>query len=94
MISVTVTEPLPDKQKNEPLASNYEALRKAALGEPIPPSERSGLALFLRRGMWGWAKTFSVKKPPRQQRNSFTAKSTSNHKQQSVIRLFAAMVTS
>jgi hypothetical protein len=29
----------------------------AALGEPLPPKDRSGLMLFLRRGMWGWAQT-------------------------------------
>ena len=29
----------------------------AALGEALPPTARSGLMLFLRRGMWGWAQT-------------------------------------
>jgi hypothetical protein len=29
----------------------------AAHGEPLPPKDRSGLLLFLRRGMWGWAQT-------------------------------------
>lgn len=29
----------------------------AALGEALPPKARSGLMLFLRRGMWGWAQT-------------------------------------
>jgi hypothetical protein len=38
------------------LASKYEVLRAAALGEALPLTARSGLMLFLRRGMWGWAK--------------------------------------
>lgn len=39
----------------------------AALGEPLPPTARSGLVLFLRRGMWGWAQALvaasSVQQP-------------------------------
>jgi hypothetical protein len=27
----------------------------AALGKVLPPTARSSLMLFLRRGMWGWA---------------------------------------
>jgi len=37
------------------IAAQYEVLRAAALGEALPVTARSGLALFLRRGMWGWA---------------------------------------
>ena len=36
--------------------TEYEVLRGAALGEALPLKARSGLALFLRRGMWGWAR--------------------------------------
>ena len=39
------------------IAARYEVLRVAALGEVLPPTARSGLMLFLRRGMWGWAQT-------------------------------------
>ena len=35
---------------------HYETLRKAALGDVLLPEARGGLILFLRRGMWGWAK--------------------------------------
>jgi hypothetical protein len=28
----------------------------ATLGGALPTESRSGLALFLRRGMWGWAR--------------------------------------
>ena len=32
----------------------------AMLGEALPPEARSGLMLFLRRGMWGWARSLPV----------------------------------
>lgn len=37
-------------------AARYEALREAALGQALPPTARSGLVLFLRRGMWAWVR--------------------------------------
>jgi hypothetical protein len=42
------------------LTSQYETLRRAALGEALLPQARSGLAVFLYRGMWGWARTLSA----------------------------------
>jgi hypothetical protein len=41
-------------------------LRMAALGEALPPTARSGLMLFLRRGMWGWAQTLAAAGPVQQ----------------------------
>ena len=38
----------------------------AALGEALPPTARSGLMLFLRRGMWGWAQTLAAASPVQQ----------------------------
>lgn len=32
----------------------------AALGGALPPTARSGLMLFLRRGMWGWAQALAT----------------------------------
>jgi hypothetical protein len=37
------------------LVAQYETLRMAGLGEALPLEARSGLMLFLRRGMWSWA---------------------------------------
>ena len=37
------------------IAERYETLRTAALSARLPLEARSGLALFLRRGLWGWA---------------------------------------
>lgn len=38
----------------------------AALGEALPPAARSGLMLFLRRGMWGWAQALAAAGPAQQ----------------------------
>lgn len=37
------------------VVTQYETLRKAALGGVLPPDARAGMMLFLRRGMWGWS---------------------------------------
>jgi hypothetical protein len=49
------------------VVSQYEALRDAALGHPLPPEARYGLLLFLRRGMWGWARVVAVPRTTVQQ---------------------------
>ena len=56
--------------KNNPaepgiVVSQYETLRKAALGDALPPDARAGLMLFLRRGMWGWACALATTMTPR-----------------------------
>jgi hypothetical protein len=40
--------------------SRYEALRGGALGQPVGPDARSGLALLLRSGMWAWAQVMAT----------------------------------
>lgn len=42
------------------IADQYEVLRGAVLGEVLPLKARSGLMLFLRRGMWGWAQALTA----------------------------------
>lgn len=46
------------------IAADYEMLRAAALGEALPIMARSGLMLFLRRGMWGWAQAMTTSARP------------------------------
>ena len=41
------------------MVAQYETLRIAALGQALAPEARSGLMLFLRRGMWGWAQAMA-----------------------------------
>jgi len=42
------------------VVARYERLRSAMLGEALPPDARSGLVVFLHRGMCGWAHALSV----------------------------------
>ncbi len=38
------------------IGARYERLRSAMLGEALPADARSGLIVFLRRGMWSWSR--------------------------------------
>lgn len=73
------------------VVTHYETLRRAALGEGLPPEARSGLTLFLRRGLWGWARamatTGAAPQPPRSPASSWTAP----EHYRAVIHIFAAM---
>lgn len=44
------------------IVDRYEALRRGALGAPLAPAARAGLAVLLCRGMWAWAR--AVANPP------------------------------
>jgi hypothetical protein len=71
----------------------YEILRRAVLGEGLPRESRNGLALFLRRGMWGWVQAAAIPiTPPRLARSSFTGSSVEDE-HRAVVHLFAAMAT-
>jgi len=74
-----------------PIACRYEALRRAALGEPVPPEARSGLLLFLRRGMWAWARTLTPTTAARQPARPSLPRRKDPHPQMALVRLFAAM---
>lgn len=74
------------------LTSQYETLRRAALGEPVRPEERSGLGLLLRRGICGWARALIVDAPGQPARpSSDTSPVLDPQHQRSVIQAFAAM---
>jgi hypothetical protein len=73
------------------VAHQYETLRTSALGGGLPLEARSGLALFLRRGMWGWAHAVAVLSTSPQPARSSLATSTPENEQRAVIHLFAAM---
>lgn len=73
------------------LAEQYEVLRSAALGEPLPPEARSGLGLFLRRGLWGWARVLSISEKPEPATPSSVAISTAPPRLKAVIQVFAGM---
>ena len=74
------------------VAVQYETLRRAALGEPLAPEARSGLVLFLRRGMWGWARALAVASAPEQPIRSPSSAPAAADQHRAVIHVFAAMV--
>ena len=72
------------------IAAQYETLRMAALGEVLAPEARAGLMLFLRRGMWAWARALgAASAPPSPKCRS--SESVASHPSKVVIQLFAAM---
>lgn len=55
-----------DAAETGSVIAQYETLRKAALGDVLPPDARAGMMLFLRRGMWGWACALAAARATRQ----------------------------
>lgn len=74
------------------VAAKYEALRMAALGQPLPLEARSGLALLLRQGMWGWARAVGqVAAQERSESNRAPLRSTAPRQHNAVVQILAAM---
>ena len=74
------------------MAARYEALRAAGFGEGMPPEARSGLTLFLRRGMWGWARALTAPRASQEQTLPSSAALPFTHDgRNSVVRLVAAI---
>jgi hypothetical protein len=75
------------------VTARYETLRMAALGEALPPEARSGLMLFLRRGMWGWARAVDETSAATPMRSTAPSSPppTATHKSRTVIQIFATM---
>ena len=73
------------------MTEQYETLRTAAVGERLPLQARSGLALFLRRGMWAWAQAAVAPSTTIRPTRSLAPKPTAGNEQRAVVYLFAAM---
>jgi hypothetical protein len=73
------------------VAVQYETLRMAALGEALPPEARSGLMLFLRRGMWAWARTLAAPRAREEPTHAPSPSSTAPCERKAVIHVLAAM---
>jgi hypothetical protein len=73
------------------IAAQYEKLRLAAVGEPLPPEARSGLGLFLRKGMWVWARALADDNNYKHTTCSPSSTSIASHQHKAVIQIFAAM---
>jgi hypothetical protein len=57
----------------------------------VQPEARSGLATFLRRGMWGWAQSLSTMTPRRESMPTAWSDSMMPVDRGDVIHLLAAM---
>ena len=63
----------------------------AALGEALPPEVRSSLMLFLRRGMWGWARTLVAASGRREPIPAQRSNPVEPGARSAIIHVFAAM---
>lgn len=73
------------------MTAQYETLRAAALGAPLPLEARSGLALFLRRGMWAWAQAAAAPSTSPYPTRASLSSAATGHDQRAVVHLFAAL---
>jgi hypothetical protein len=76
------------------IAAQYEVLRAAALGEALPLKARSGLMLFLRRGMWGWIQALTAAASPLREQADPSSTAWPEHSGHAVVHVLAAIVTS
>ena len=66
----------------------------AGLGEALPAAARSGLMLFLRRGMWGWAQTMVAASPVQQPVHASSLTQPARNERTAVVHLLATMAMS
>lgn len=83
-------------EKCSPLPSTvqaqYETLRAAALGEALPPEARSGLMLFLRRGMWAWVQALAAPIAREEPTCAPSLSSAAPSERNTLVHILAAMV--
>ena len=71
--------------------TQYEVLRGAALGNPLPPEARAGLMLFLHTGLWGWARAVTAMRTFERPAGSRPSNWRAPGEHRTMIHLFAAM---
>jgi hypothetical protein len=76
---------------NPSVATHYETLRAAALGNALPSEARSGLMLFLRVGMWSWARAATTMRTAERPAGSRPPNWKAPMEHRTVIHLFAAI---
>jgi hypothetical protein len=74
------------------VVAQYEALRRAALGDALPPEARTGLLLFLGRGMCGWARALATMRAPQRPTGCRSPSWAIPEEHRAVVHIFAAMV--
>jgi len=73
------------------VVAQYEALRGAVLGDALPPEARTGLFLFLRRGMSVWARALVTMSAPPRPAGSRPPNWKIPEEHRAVVHIFAAM---
>ena len=73
------------------VVTQYETLRRAVLGDALPPEARAGLLLLLRRGMWGWARAVATMSAPQRPTGSRPPNWKVPEEHRAVVHIFAAM---
>jgi hypothetical protein len=73
------------------VVTEYETLRRAALGDALPSEARAGLVLFLYRGMYGWARAVATTPAQQQPTGSRPSYWKAPEEHRTVIHIFAAM---
>ena len=66
----------------------------AALGEALPPTARSSLMLFLRRGMWGWAQALAAASLVQQPDHTSSPTPPARNERTAVVHVLATMAMS
>ena len=74
------------------VVAQYEALRGAVLGDALPPEARTGLLLFLRHGMCGWARAVATMCATQRPTGSRPPNWTIPEEHRAVVHILAAMV--
>jgi len=82
----------PDGAAVEPIADRYEVLRRGALGVAPGAESATGLALFLRRGVWAWAQLVAAAGVQKLEPGAIPVAPPLPHSQRSnLVRLLAGM---
>jgi hypothetical protein len=80
----------PQFAESSMVVARYEALRGAVLGEALPPESRTGLLLFLRRGMCGWARAVAPMCAPQRPTDSRPPNWTIAEEHRTVVQILAS----
>lgn len=86
-----MTNPKSAPAERSTVVTQYETLRRAALGDALPVEARCGLMLFLRRGMWGWARAVASLSTCQPAAGSGPSSRKASEEYRTVIHIFAAM---
>jgi hypothetical protein len=76
------------------IVTQYETLRRAALGDALPPEARSGLTLFLRRGMLAWVRAVATASALQEPTRAPLSHRRMAEEYSAIIHIFAAMAIS